>query len=281
MNIKIHLDQNIFHIINEKFSGEYISKGLKELKLFRKGPYKINHVFIPSQWNSFIKWQYLKNFINYIIKSLRQLKNDHYYILDIGANNGYYSFLLYYELKQSNIKSYFILIDPTDDFYQQFLFLKQFFPEEDQEHWQYYKIGWQDIKTLNLRFDCVLCMGIFYHHTDPYELLKTIHTNLNTGGILILETITIQYSEYPLCLIPEKKYANSSGIWFVPNKFAVMNFLKRANFRNIEFQNERFIVEEMNSLEYLPGLKDALTENYEFTIEGYPKPYRSFFTALK
>lgn len=281
MTIHINFDQNIFNIINEQYTNEYILNELKQLKLFRKGPYKINDIFIPSQWNSYIKWEYLKIFINNIINNLKKLKKDIFYVLDIGANNGYYSFLFYYELKKHNINSKIILIDPTNDFYQQFLFLKQFFPEEDQNNWQYHQIGWQDVKSLNFSFDCILCMGIFYHHTDPYDLLKTLHENLNTGGILVLETITIHLSEYPVCLIPEKKYANSSGIWFIPNQQAVMNFLKRANFRNIEFQNERFILEEMNPLEYLPGLKDALTNNYELTIEGYPKPYRSFFTATK
>ncbi|GIX41845.1 MAG: hypothetical protein KatS3mg129_1578 [Leptospiraceae bacterium] len=275
----VFLRDGILHIINESYSDNYIKENLKVLKAFRKGPYKINNIYIPSQWNSSIKWEYfLPIWENYIKNKLLQKNNIN--ILDIGANNGYYSYLLYYELKKYNKNIQFYLIDPVKDFYNQFIFLKQFFPEEDQKNWHYEEIGWQEIKKYK-SFDLILCMGILYHHTDPYYLLKTIHNLLVTSGILVLETITIDLNDYPLCLIPEKKYAGSSGIWFIPNKQAVFNFLKRSNYREIIFHNTRFLIEEMVQNDYLPGLKECLSEDKKTTIEGYPIPYRSFFTAIR
>jgi len=279
----VFINNEILNIINKSYLDEEIQKDLKLLKPFRKGPYQINGIFIPSQWNSFIKWKYfLPIYQNYLKNILvkKFLKDCIINVLDIGSNNGYYSFLFYYLLKKEGIKSKFYLIDPVEDFYKQFLFLKKYLPKEDQENFFFEKIGWQDIK-IELKFHVIFCMGILYHHTDPFQLLKKLHFCLDTGGVLILETITIDINHYPLCLIPEKKYAGSSGIWFIPNKKAVLNLLKRINFREILFHNERFIIEEMVQNDYLPGLKEQLSDDKNSTIEGYPLPYRSFFTAVR
>jgi hypothetical protein len=60
-----------------------------------------------------------------------------------------------------------------------------------------------------------------------------------------------------------------------------MNFLRRANFKEILFHNERFIIDEMKQNDYLPSLEENLSKDHTSTIEGYPIPYRSFFTAVK
>ena len=279
----VFIHNGILTIKNDSYKKEQIQEELQHLKAFRKGPYQINEVYIPSQWNSYIKWEYFipiyKDYLKNKIKDLYK-KNHLLKILDVGANNGYYSFLMYYQLKNDHLTSDFYLIDPTLDFYLQFEFLKKYFPKEDQTHWNYDRIGWQEIH-LESFFDVIFCMGILYHHSDPYALLKKMHFLLKTGGVLILETITINHSDYPVCLVPEKKYAGSSGIWFIPNKKAVMNFLRRANFKEILFHNERFIVDEMKQNDYLPSLEENLSKDHTSTIEGYPIPYRSFFTAVK
>ncbi len=171
------------------------------------------------------------------------------------------------------------LLDPVDDFYHQYCFLKKFFPSEDQKRWCYHKIGWEEIPSLQNHYDLILCMGIFYHHKNFVRLLETIYHQLNKKGILILETITIKYGKYPLFLLPKKRYAGSKGIWFIPNQQGVLYILHRLNFRNVEFHSERFHLDEMKGIFYLPSLKEMLRENK--TIEGYPKPYRSFFSCSK
>ncbi len=280
LDITVQVNDEVLTIINKNFSNEEILKEKQNFRIFRKGPYKINDVFITSQWNSYIKWKYFKEiFYSYILSKLKS--NLEWNVLDIGANNGYYSFLLYYEFKNLNLQANFLLIDPTIEFYNQFLFIKKFFPKEDQKYWNYLTVGWQNLENYQEKFDLILCMGILYHHTDPYQLLKKIHSLLKKGGILILETIIIHMTDYPICLIPEKYYAGSTGIWFIPNIKAVMNFLKRTNYREIKFHNERFILEEMNKIEYLPGLIENLSNDKEFTKEGYPKPYRAFFSAIR
>lgn len=269
----------IFTIYNPEYIDSEVQKELKKLKLFRKGPFLINTIRIESQWNSFIKWKYLLRVLKKIQNNLEAFKKRPTRILDIGANNGYYSFLLYYYLKVNGFACYVHLLDPIDDFYQQYLFLKKFFPIEDQKRWYYHKIGWQEIPSLKDHFDIILCMGVLYHHKNAVELLEKIFMQLNTKGILILETITIKYGTYPIFLLPQKKYAGSKGIWFLPNRQGILCLLNRLNFRNIEFHSERFVLDEMKGISYLPSLQDMLKKNK--TIEEYPKPYRSFFSCIK
>ncbi|MCS7204618.1 MAG: DUF1698 domain-containing protein [Leptospiraceae bacterium] len=279
--IIIQWDKEPFTIYNPKFSVEEIQTQIKSLKPFRKGPYQINQVEIPSQWNSYIKWKYLKDVLERIFRDVSFLKKE-IRLLDIGANNGYYSFLIYFEFQRRTISCDIDLIDPVRDFYDQFLFLKQFFSSEDQKHWNFHLLGWEDLERLPHQYDLILLMGILYHHTDMVELLRKVHKKLKTNGVLILETITISYGEFPLFLMPEKKYAGATGIWFLPNRMGVLTLLKRTNYRNIEFINERFLLEEMPGIGELPSLTDAISkENPEFTIEGYPKPCRSFFIAKR
>lgn len=265
--------------MNQEFSKEEIENELKNLKIFRKGPFLINGIKINSHWNSFIKWKYLLKVLESLESQMVHFKNKSLKVLDIGSNNGYYSFLLYYHLKQKGFLSKFDLIDPIVDFYQQYLFLKKIFPAEDQKNWNFYSFGWQEIPSLNTKYDLILCMGILYHHKNPMELLDVIYHQLNKKGILILETITIRYSKYPILLIPKNRYIGSKGFWFIPNKMALLNMLQKTNFSKIQFHSERFVLREMEKNHYLPSLKELVDKNQ--TIENYPKPYRSFFSAIK
>lgn len=270
--------KKIFTIENLQFSEEEIKKELNSLKVFRKGPFLINQIYIDSQWNSFIKWKYLFKVLEFHRQDFKNFEKN-LKILDIGSNNGYYSFLIYYYFKKLGYTPLIDLLDPTEDFYLQFCFLKKFFPEEDQIRWNYIKKGWQEIPTFGKTYDLILCMGVLYHNRNPLNLLEIIHNHLNKKGILILETITIKHGKHPIFLIPEKKYAASKGIWFIPNKKAILTILQRMNFRNINFHSERFIINEMKKIEYLPSLNEVVIKNH--TIEGYPKPYRSFFSSIK
>ncbi len=275
------IQNEILCLRNSEIDELSIQTHLKRLKLFRKGPYKLNEIFVPSQWNSYIKWKYLEPILLSIFDIFAQ-KKDTFWILDIGSNNGYYSFLIYYFFKKYQQNPRMILIDPVEEFYHQFLFLSQFLPEEDRKNFEFHKIGWENIHNLNQKYDLILCMGIFYHQYNPIDLFKTIHSILKTKGYIILETITVQLESYPLFLLPEKKYSGAKGIWFIPNKMAVEVLLKRLNFQEVRFHSERFIFEEMKNLEYLPGLEQVIDKkDKHFTIEGYPVPYRSFFSAKK
>lgn len=275
-------DKEILTIINPAFSDEEIQDELKRHKVFRKGPYRINNVSIPSQWNSFIKWKYLKDILENLIGREEVFQKKHPVILDVGANNGYYSFCIYYELKGKGIVPEITLIDPVQDFFEQFRFLEKFFPEGDRNRWSYRLAGWEDLDTFQEQYDIILLMGILYHHPVPYHLLGKVKEKLVKNGLLILETITVSYGEYPLFLLPEKRYAGATGMWFIPNRYGVEVLLRRANYREITFWSERFVPDEMRSVGYLPSLESGLQkDNPEFTIEGYPKPHRSFFTAKR
>jgi tRNA (mo5U34)-methyltransferase len=77
----------------------------------------------------------------------------------------------------------------------------------------------------------------------------------------------------------------SAGIWFLPTRVALTNWLKRANFRNMEFfYDEALSVEEQRGTEWAPirSLSEALnTQDDSRTIEGYPAPRRFYLKAMK
>jgi hypothetical protein len=115
----------------------------------------------------------------------------------------------------------------------------------------------------------------------------------------------LKNSELPLCLFPTKTYCGATGIWFLPTRACLFNWLKRCQFKEIEcFYDEKLSCDEQRSTEWaeIKSLKDFLmTENdqnsdnnndnnsssnnnkikIEKTIEGYPQPRRMYFKAKK
>ncbi|NWF66294.1 MAG: DUF1698 domain-containing protein, partial [Campylobacterales bacterium] len=61
---------------------EYIKKTALSLKPWRKGPFEIFKIFIDTEWQSFIKFNILKPYMNLTDKV----------VADVGCNNGYYMF---------------------------------------------------------------------------------------------------------------------------------------------------------------------------------------------
>lgn len=90
----------------------------------------------------------------------------------------------------------------------------------------------------------------------------------------------------PLCLVPRGKYAGGSGMWFLPNRQALVHWLERANFRNVTvFYAAPLSTDEQRATPGWAPLK-SLSDNLNprdptQTVEGYPAPWRYYVRATR
>ena len=63
-----------------------------------------------------------------------------------------------------------------------------------------------DLAIIQGLFDVVLCMGVFYHHRSPVDLLKTVRQVARPGVSLWLDTIIIPGDD-DVMLFPKDRYA--------------------------------------------------------------------------
>ncbi len=235
-----------------------IEKLAKMLKPWRKGPFKINELFIDSEWRSYIKWNSLKPHLN--------LENKD--ILDVGCNNGYYMFRML-EMNPKSITGF----DPSALFNLQFEFINSFI----KSHIEYKLLGVEHIPYYEKKFDVIFCMGVLYHRRDPIDMLKELKAGLKKDGIVILDTLIIEGSgEYALTPM---RYAKMKNVYFIPTYKALLNWIERAKFSNVEFIGKRYTTtNEQRKTEWIEGesLESFLNKDQTKTIEGYEPPLRLY-----
>ena len=259
-------------IIEITLEEEYSKKNLKQIedtaKLmlpWRKGPFKIDSLFIDSEWQSFIKYSIIEPHFN--------LKDK--IVGDIGCNNGYYMFRML-EHKPKKL----IGFDPSALTYMQFEFINKFI----QSNIVYELLGVEHVEFYEHKFDTLFCLGVLYHRSDPIGSLKSLYKALNKDGELILDTFMIDGDE-DICLTPKSRYSKIPNIYFIPTINALKNWCYRAGFNEIEVLavkktdlNEQRKTEWINS----QSLNDFLNPNNpNLTIEGYPAPKRVYIKAIK
>ncbi len=259
-------------IIEITLEEEYSKKNLKQIedtaKLmlpWRKGPFKIDSLFIDSEWQSFIKYSIIEPHFN--------LKDK--IVGDIGCNNGYYMFRML-EHKPKKL----IGFDPSALTYMQFEFINKFI----QSNIVYELLGVEHVEFYEHKFDTLFCLGVLYHRSDPIGSLKSLYKALNKDGELILDTFMIDGYE-DICLTPKSRYSKIPNIYFIPTINALKNWCYRAGFNEIEVLavkktdlNEQRKTEWINS----QSLNDFLDPNNpNLTIEGYPAPKRVYIKAIK
>lgn len=233
-----------------------------DLRPWRKGPFKINELFIDSEWQSFIKFNALLGYFD--------AKNKR--VCDIGCNNGYYMLRL---LAQNPAK--IIGFDPSKLFFSQFYFINHFLRTKIA----YELLGVQDLPAYARAhggFDLIFCLGVLYHRSDPISTLKQLKAGLNKGGELILDTLFIERDD-ELVLSPAKSYAKMSNVFFIPSLKALQGWADRAKFQS--FEPLFFSVTDENEQRSTPwiygqSLEQFLSENKAYTIEGYPPPKRIY-----
>ncbi len=232
---------------------------------WRKGPFKINDLFIDSEWQSQIKYNLLEPHFD--------LKDK--IVGDIGCNNGYYLFrMLTHQPKR------LVGFDPSAIYYSQFQLLDHFIRSEIV----YELLGVEHVEFYEHKFDILFCLGVLYHRADPVGMLKSLFKGLNKGGELILDTFMIDGDD-EMCLTPRDRYSKIPNIYFVPTVKALKNWCYRAGFESVEVletmvteSNEQRKTEWVNT----QSLEDFLDPNDPTkTVEGYPAPKRVYIKAIK
>ncbi|MEO1923024.1 MAG: tRNA 5-methoxyuridine(34)/uridine 5-oxyacetic acid(34) synthase CmoB [Nautiliaceae bacterium] len=251
-----------FDDVIEILTDEKLMPEIKELALmlkpWRKGPFKINNLFIDSEWKSYIKWNSLKPHLN--------LKDKD--ILDVGCNNGYYMFRML-EMNPKSITGF----DPSALFNLQFDFINQFI----KSNIDYKLLGVEHIPYYEKKFDVIFCMGVLYHRRDPIDMLKELKAGLKKDGEVILDTLIIEGNE-DIALSPVR-YAKMKNVYFIPTLKALYNWIEKAKFSNVEFIGKRYTTTyEQRKTEWINGesLENFLNKDETKTIEGYEPPLRCY-----
>lgn len=238
----------------------------RALMPWRKGPFEIDRFKIESEWNSYIKFDILAPHIDIEGKT----------VLDIGCNNGYYSFR-FLPYNPSKI----IAIDPWPIFYLQYLFINKFVQTDKID---FRLIGMEDMAGEGIKVDVAFCLGVLYHRSDPIAALKEIKTALNDGGELIIDNLVIlKEGEYALC--PSVSYAKMSNAYFIPTVDAMRGWLSRAGFVDIELiGTKKTELTEQRKTDWIEGMSlDGFLDPNDSskTIEGYDAPVRAYFKCRK
>jgi len=244
--------------ISSQCDMQEIKKLAKMLKPWRKGPFKINELFIDTEWKSYIKWNTLVPFLDLEGKD----------VLDVGCNNGYYMFRML-EMNPKSITGF----DPSALFNLQFDFINKFIKSDIE----YKLLGVEHVPYYEKKFDVIFCMGVLYHRRDPIDMLKELKAGLNKGGEVILDTLMIEGSG-EMVLSP-MRYAKMKNVYFIPTLKALYNWCERAKFSDIEFLGKRYTTtNEQRKTEWIDGesLDSFLNKDQTKTIEGYEPPLRVY-----
>ncbi len=236
----------------------------KELKPWRKGPFKLFGTTIESEWDSSIKYD--------LIQSALDLKDKT--VCDMGCNNGYYMFRM---LEKSPTQ--LIGFDPGEKVAAQFYFLDKFI----QSGIKFELLGVEDLNNYGIKFDVFVCLGVVYHRKDPHTMLRDIRNAMHKGGELIIDSLIIE-GEDEIALIPKERYAMMPNVYHVPTVNALKNWLTRAGFDEIELLAiKKTDLEEQRATEWIDSL--SLESFVDFkngkTAEGYPAPMRAYLKAKK
>ncbi|MFY4755019.1 tRNA 5-methoxyuridine(34)/uridine 5-oxyacetic acid(34) synthase CmoB [Campylobacter jejuni] len=254
------LDDSVNLSTNSQAKDEILAI-VKELKPWRKGPFKIDNLFIDTEWQSFIKFNILKPFMDEISQKC---------VADIGCNNGYYMFKML-EFNPVNL----IGFDPSIKYRLQFELINAL----AKTPIKYELLGVEDLPNYGLKFDVIFCLGVIYHRSDPIKMLKDLKAGLNKNGVVFLDTMYIK-DEREIALVPNKTYSKIPNIYFVPSISALKNWCERAGFKEFEVlatkktdENEQRKTEWIDSFS-LENFLDPKDKN--LTIEGYEAPKRVY-----
>jgi len=235
----------------------------KLLMPWRKGPFKIDELFIDSEWQSFKKYNLLK----------KHFDLQGRVVADVGCNNGYYMFRMLEEDPKEIVG-----FDPSPLFKTQFDFINHFVKSDIK----YELLGVEHLEFYEKKFDTIFCLGVLYHRSDPIGSLKSLKRALKKDGELFVDTFMID-GEDEVCLTPKDRYSKIPNIYFIPTVLAFKNWLYRAGFKDVKVleitQTDQY---EQRKTEWIEGesLGEFLDkDDPSKTVEGYPAPKRVYVRA--
>lgn len=234
---------------------------LRELRPWRKGPFKFGPVTIDTEWRSDWKWQRLAP----------HLEMPQHRVLDIGCGNGYFGW------RMLDAGAHEVVgIDPTLLFCMQHRAAQHFL--KHPHHWVL-PLKIEEIPRQPL-FDTVLSMGVIYHRRDPADHVRHLSTLLKDRGQVILESIV---SDESCGFKPTDRYARMRNVWWIPTVGELSRWLTDAGFIDIQCVDlSTTTLEEQRSTAWMPfeSLGECLDpSNPQNTIEGYPRPKRAVMLA--
>ncbi len=260
LHCELTLSQSV-DLKTDKSQSAEIKKLALELKPWRKGPFRIDELFIDSEWQSFIKFDILRPFMEGISGKI---------VADLGCNNGYYMFKML-EFNPAKL----IGFDPCLRCRLQFELINAL----AKTPIKYELLGVEDVTSYALCFDVIFCLGVLYHRRDPIKMLKDLKMSLNKGGVVFLDSMYIE-DEREVALIPRKTYSKISNIFFIPSILALRNWCERAGFKDFELLATRKTNQsEQRKTEWIDSysLGDFLDPKDEsLTCEGYEAPKRVY-----
>jgi tRNA (mo5U34)-methyltransferase len=232
---------------------------------WRKGPFDLFGLFIDTEWQSNLKYNFLRPYFNLHGKK----------VADIGCNNGYYMFR-FLEDAPSKVVGF----DPSALFKSQFDLVNHYIKSDIV----YELLGVEHLPFYEEKFDVIFCLGVLYHRSDPIAMLKTLRQGLEEGGEIYLDTFIIEGDEaYALC--PSESYSKITNVYFVPTLKALENWCLRAGFKSFEVLGTvRTTSDEQRKTEWIESqsLEDFLDpDDSSKTVEGYPAPIRGYVRLKK
>jgi len=104
---------------------------------------------------------------------------------------------------------------------------------------QFLLLDWNNIHTLNNKFDLILFLASFHYLKDnQLEMLKKMFDQMNPKGLLILELGLSDKNEEIFYI--DKIQRPGGDFCQYPNKFSLEKLLKDTGFKEVFFQGDGF-----------------------------------------
>ncbi len=243
-----------------------IEGDLMALSPWRKGPFRVNDIQIESEWDCRKKWARFESELSGFTGKR---------VLDIGANNGYFS----YRLAQYQPKC-IVALEPHRHYYFQALTLDRMVRNPTIS---IFPISLESFPTLPGAFERILNCGVFYHQKSPIQALQKCADLLVEGGQMIFETFVTDSPSSSL--LPAGTYHDMPNVWVIPTVASLNYWLHRAGFevtKTLDLAHTTPQEQAQTKWCPYPSYEEGLDANdSRQTAEGYPVSKRLMVVCRK
>ncbi len=246
-------------------AAQKLEPALQGLKPWRKGPFRLAHVTIDTEWHSDWKW-------NRVLPHISDLTGRT--VLDVGCGNGYHL----WRMRGAGAATV-VGIDPSILFSLQFQAIQKYINDSNVS---LLPLTMESMPADMRVFDSVFSMGVLYHRQDPHAHLKELLQTMTPGGELILETL-VTLGEDASTLEIEGRYARMRNVYCLPTVPMLARWLSESGFLNVRFVSIDITSRlEQRTTQWMPfeSLSESLDPNdLSLTVEGLPRPRRAIMIA--